>query len=594
LNTVYFHPMGDPAPSRSSQERRKRHHSSQTSTFTFIFNGTTVPVPEYFLLANLALFRDQPSLLEAKFCVVNSPVPNDVFQSFLQSLQNQPATPTLSNVSFLLSLCAEFGFDRLKAECESAFQFDVKGDMRTRISRLEECFLSQEESLLGQCSELRDRLSAVDSKVSRIETLFTDEQLCERGQFLVGQKSPGDVETGLWALKKAIERGHGESAFRYGEALRLKPRGIDSLGGPAEIAAAYRLSSEMGCELGREFYGYCLRYGFGVERDLQEASEYISIPEDRLQFWACRDENEPPVGFCATLEQLRLNPDDRTNGRTHHLSIQLVNRSTGKFSLADRDGYSRLEDFELWRSLNHPNLIRKIGVVLTSDDSYYSAGWMAVHEWYPRGSFGTLLSNRDELGKLSPTDKMRIIVGMVLGLRYLHQRGLGQNFFSPNCIFLTEDLGVRLVSLLAPEILDETPLGQWGYYAPPICASAGQWEPAADVYEFGIMLWELLTGIRFASTWELKHGRRAPPCHVIVCMGRSERPSLDGVPRAAAALIQHLWRSHPENRFTMEQVFERLKEMNYELIPGVNTAEIKIYVDSILEAERAMQPPGSA
>ncbi|WIA39546.1 hypothetical protein OEZ86_005635 [Tetradesmus obliquus] len=95
------------------------------------------------------------------------------------------------------------------------------------------------------------------------------------------------------------------------------------------------------------------------------------------------------------------------------------------------------------------------------------------------------------------------------------------------------------------------------HQAPEVLCS-GHLSPAADIYAFGIMLWELLTG-------EHPFGGMLEGDLVVGVCDRKLRPVFPpGAPAAYVALAQQCWADDASERPTAAQLLKRLNELLYE------------------------------
>jgi hypothetical protein len=561
-----------------------------------IHRGKVFPVRRSLISENLKLFRDHPSLLEAESYEVESSVPVDVFVEFLKSVEGETINITDSNASLLLQLCSEFGFEKLREDCESVIRlgWTKRSRLSSFLPRIEEVFVDRESRPSPDFLSLENRVSKLEARLSRLEGVAGD-GLYRRGLELI--RGPAefkvDPELGLASLKAAADCGHGDSAFWYGE---YKREGLICAQNARESAESYRISAEHGCELGRRHFGLCLRYGFGVSRNLQEASNFVTIPPDRF-LPPGGEVGESAVPFCGGLGALRLHPRDRLmdpNWRDRGDLRKLVNRSTNEISLARvvkyRDRARFMEELERWRSLNHPNLVGKIGFYHQFETRNQQA---IVMEWQPRGSLAELLDNSAEWAKVSATDKMKMIVGLVLVVRYLHGNNFVHGGLHLDCIRLSEDLEVRLEAfrylpqLIDPESGGEPDLGFAAHAAPESIRGGFKGKPglAEDVYGLGIILWEILTGVAFVQQW----GGSASADRISRDIASGTRPDTSGLSDESRELVSGCWAGRAGERPTADDVFERLKTVKYQLLPGVDSTEIGFYVDSVVEREKAFR-----
>ncbi|KAI5074097.1 hypothetical protein GOP47_0010058 [Adiantum capillus-veneris] len=176
--------------------------------------------------------------------------------------------------------------------------------------------------------------------------------------------------------------------------------------------------------------------------------------------------------------------------------------SSGQKQL-DRNGLQRNREFHvevlILSLVHHPNLVNLIGYCADGDRR------LLVYEYMPYGSL------EDHLFDLPPgkasldwNTRMRIAAGATSGLEYLHDKAdppvIYRDFKSSN-ILLNNGFQPKLsnfgLAKLGPvgdkSHVSTRVMGTYGYCAPEY-AITGQLTVKADVYSFGIVLLELITG----------------------------------------------------------------------------------------------------
>uniref|UniRef100_A0A0R0GUJ3 Protein kinase domain-containing protein n=1 Tax=Glycine max TaxID=3847 RepID=A0A0R0GUJ3_SOYBN len=158
-----------------------------------------------------------------------------------------------------------------------------------------------------------------------------------------------------------------------------------------------------------------------------------------------------------------------------------------------------LAEVEMLSRLHHRNLVKLIGICI--ENSFRSL----VYELVPNGSVESYLHGVDRGN--SPLDwgaRMKIALGAARGLAYLHEdsspRVIHRDFKSSN-ILLEDDFTPKVSDFgLARTATDEENkhistrvMGTFGYVAPEY-AMTGHLLVKSDVYSYGVVLLELLTG----------------------------------------------------------------------------------------------------
>ncbi|XP_020227217.1 receptor-like serine/threonine-protein kinase ALE2 isoform X2 [Cajanus cajan] len=164
-----------------------------------------------------------------------------------------------------------------------------------------------------------------------------------------------------------------------------------------------------------------------------------------------------------------------------------------------RGGREFLAEVEMLSRLHHRNLVKLIGICIEKQTR------CLVYELVPNGSVESHLHGADkETDPLDWNSRMKIALGAARGLAYLHEDSnpcvIHRDFKASN-ILLECDFTPKVSDFgLARTALDEKNkhisthvMGTFGYLAPEY-AMTGHLLVKSDVYSYGVVLLELLTG----------------------------------------------------------------------------------------------------
>ncbi|KAF5446045.1 hypothetical protein F2P56_031708 [Juglans regia] len=146
--------------------------------------------------------------------------------------------------------------------------------------------------------------------------------------------------------------------------------------------------------------------------------------------------------------------------------------------------------------VRHKNLVRLLGSC--SEGSHR----LLVYEYICHGSLDLHLS-RDSRKPISWDKRMKIAMGVAQGLQYLHENKVIHRDMRPNNILITHDYEALLGDFGLARTQHEDPnnsletmvVGTLGYLAPEY-AECGKASTKTDVYAFGVVLLQLITGMR--------------------------------------------------------------------------------------------------
>ncbi|KAK6158591.1 hypothetical protein DH2020_005905 [Rehmannia glutinosa] len=149
--------------------------------------------------------------------------------------------------------------------------------------------------------------------------------------------------------------------------------------------------------------------------------------------------------------------------------------------------------------LRHPNLVKLIGYCCEDEER------VLVYEFMPRGSLENHLFKRGLSISLPWATRLKIAIGAAKGLAFLHgaEKPVIYRDFKTSNILLDSDFNAKLsdfgLAKMGPEgsntHVTTRVMGTYGYAAPEY-VSTGHLTTKSDIYSFGVVLLELLTGRR--------------------------------------------------------------------------------------------------
>nr|WQM87025.1 serine/threonine protein kinase [Marseillevirus cajuinensis] len=199
------------------------------------------------------------------------------------------------------------------------------------------------------------------------------------------------------------------------------------------------------------------------------------------------------------------------------------------------------EEVALLASFDHKNIATFVGCCFEKPN----ISLVTVLE--SPGDLGTFLSSAE---KIEWDTKKKIILGACEGLCYLHSKGVVHRDIKSSNILLGEMMVPKISDFgfarLKQENTTMTSVGSTAYMAPEVLAGL-RYNEKADVYSFGVLVWEIIT-------------RKRPyegqsPVRVAELAREGKRLSIpNDCPRDIKKLLRKCWEEDPENRPSMLEV----------------------------------------
>jgi tRNA A-37 threonylcarbamoyl transferase component Bud32 len=207
-------------------------------------------------------------------------------------------------------------------------------------------------------------------------------------------------------------------------------------------------------------------------------------------------------------------------------------------------------------ALNHRNIVTLFDADQENDNYYIT---MELLEGF---SFDAILKKR---GQLIARDVVRLGVQVAAGLQYAHEQRIVHRDIKTANLYFTKERTVKIMDFGLAKMIEEvrrstTVVGGTPYYMAPEQAAGESVDHRADLYAFGVTLFELATGrVPFAKGDVTYHHRHtAPP---------DPRTFATDLPDPLAELVLRLMEKSPDDRYqTTAEVRSLLSQLGQSLL----------------------------
>ncbi|EAY19834.1 TKL family protein kinase [Trichomonas vaginalis G3] len=258
--------------------------------------------------------------------------------------------------------------------------------------------------------------------------------------------------------------------------------------------------------------------------------------------------------------------NDKTNNKIVAVKkLKAVHFSQYSFELFYRE-------ISIFTKINHPALLPFVGVTITHP-------FYIVTEFMEGGCLYNRLHDREPLR--DPTKLTIIAIGVAHAMKYLHSHKiihrdlkslnvlLDANDFPKVC-----DFGMSRIMPENGEMMSGS-VGTVQWMAPEVLRSE-RYSEKADVYSFGILLWELLTGdAPFKQMRDVQV--------TLAVLSSNARPMMPpNVSTRLAKLIKVCWDSDPDKRPDFETIAKMLESGELDF-PGARKDDVQAYINLLNE-----------
>ncbi|KAI3447887.1 hypothetical protein Pfo_004552 [Paulownia fortunei] len=270
-------------------------------------------------------------------------------------------------------------------------------------------------------------------------------------------------------------------------------------------------------------------------------------------------------------------------GKVYKGWLDARNGITGSVIAVKKLNSESMQGFQEWQSevnflgrLSHPNLVKLLGYCWEDKEL------LLVYEFMQKGSLENHLFGRGSAVQPLPWDiRLKILIGAARGLAFLHasdRKVIYRDFKASNILLdgsyhaKISDFGLAKMGPTASKSHVTTQvMGTYGYAAPEYVAT-GHLYVKSDVYGFGVVLVEMLTGLRALDTnrpsgqhnlvdWIKPHlPDRRKLKNIMDSRLEGRYPSRSALQIAQLAL--NCLENEPKNRPPMQEIVETLERID--------------------------------
>jgi serine/threonine protein kinase len=230
-------------------------------------------------------------------------------------------------------------------------------------------------------------------------------------------------------------------------------------------------------------------------------------------------------------------------------------------------------------SLKHPCILRIVGWSLPNMECDKAR---VATELMRNGSLERVLNlvNRGDVPAFWNHRNVAImIIGLVLGLKYLHSAGIIHRDLKPGNLLLDDGWRLHIADFgiaRSEEWARSTDASGTAPYLPPEVLKGNAPTKKADIFAFGLIVYELLTG---TSAFP----KNMTAYEVVAWHNKGIRPEIpNDVDRSIANVIEQCWSKEPELRPTIDEVLVAFQDLRFAFFPDVDCVACEQFVSDVM------------
>ncbi|XP_027180097.1 serine/threonine-protein kinase STY8-like isoform X1 [Coffea eugenioides] len=288
------------------------------------------------------------------------------------------------------------------------------------------------------------------------------------------------------------------------------------------------------------------------ERGNPSISEYVKIPTDEIDVW----EIDPrQLRFGNRIASGAFGDLYKGTYCSQEVAIKVLK--------PERVNIDMLKEFSqevfIMRKIRHKNVVQFLGACTKPPNL------CIVTEFMSKGSVHSFLHKQKSTFKLSTI--IRVAMDVSKGMNYLHQNNIIHRDLKTANLLMDEHEVVKVADFGVSRVVSQTGVmtaetGTYRWMAPEVIEHK-LYDHKADVFSFGIVLWELLTR-------DIPYSDLTPLQAAIGVVQQGLRPAIPKHTHPKLVeLLEKCWQQDPTHRPNFSQILENLQRIAKEVVDEV-------------------------
>jgi serine/threonine protein kinase len=239
------------------------------------------------------------------------------------------------------------------------------------------------------------------------------------------------------------------------------------------------------------------------------------------------------------------------------------------------DNSNPFENLMNWMSsLNHPCIVKIQNFTIPRN----GIGPVLVSDYVNNGSMEDIIQKQGlDNNQITHTQMTIMILGIVLGMNYLHNCGIIHGLLKPSDLLVDRDYRVRITDFATMKMeqlkaIKASQVGSPCYMAPEVYEDDYVLTKKVDIFAFGFILFELISGSKIfpatmSAAWIMRQ------------IMKGIRPPLpSNIDYRVAKIIKKCWSVKPCHRPSFAKILHKFKKFRFEIFDDVDVDKVQCYI----------------
>jgi len=223
-----------------------------------------------------------------------------------------------------------------------------------------------------------------------------------------------------------------------------------------------------------------------------------------------------------------------------------------------------IREADIMSRLHNPNIVQFMGVCLEKGRESLLMEYMA------KGSLFDRLAKQKK--PLAPKQIKKMALNIARGLHYLHQSKMLHRDLKSANVLVNADGHAKLADFGIADAQAQSVLSihkesdDLAWMAPEVISKRGSYSEQSDIYSYGVVLWEMLTGKQPGSNQEA----------ILRAKTKNTLTISSDIPAEYIEVLKGCWQADPAKRLSLQDIIEKIAAYDVKENSKYDSSKVKI------------------